>query len=64
MSPFEHCARAMTSTEYESFIKGKLVFVDEIEEYDIEEPLHKYKGWCRNFKGFIQYRHIIETQQE
>ena len=22
------------------------------------------KGWCRNFKGFIPYRHIIETQNK
>ena len=61
MSPFEHCARAMTDYEYESFIKGKLVFIDEIEDYCIEEPLYKYKGWCNNYCGFIQYRYMIDN---
>lgn len=51
MSPFEHCARAMTVEEWESWIRGRI-------------PNDKYPdsicGWCRNFKGFIQYRAIVE----
>ena len=60
LSPFEHCARAMTNEEYESHISGEIVFIDEIEDYTIEEPLHKYKGWCRNFRGWISYRSLID----
>lgn len=61
-SPFEHCAKVMTDDEYESFVKAKLKFIDEIEWYTIEEPLYKEKGWCNNFKGFIQYRYMIENK--
>jgi thymidylate synthase ThyX len=38
MSPFEHCAKAMTEGE-----------------------LYTFNFKCRNFKGFTQYRHIIEN---
>lgn len=61
-SPFEHCARVMTDEEYESFVKAKLTFIDEIEWYTIEEPLFKEKGWCNNFKGFIPYRYLIDKK--
>ena len=44
MSPFEHCARVMTTNEYNSRLH-------------IKRGQH---GWCNNFKGFIQYRHLIE----
>lgn len=57
-SPFEHCARVMTEEEYSQFDKGiprkqgdgtySHFFVD------IEQ------GWCNNFRGFIQYRFLIE----
>jgi len=54
-SPFEHCARAMSSEEYNSFFNG----------FDLHEEVKNFsndiKGWCRNFKGFIQYRHLIES---
>lgn len=66
MSPFEHCAKAMSDSEYQSYIKGKLTELnpdrDFNENIEIEEPLHEEKGWCRNFKGFIQYRHLIENE--
>lgn len=68
MSPFEHCARAMSDSEYQSYIKGELTELnpdrDFNENIEIEEPLHEEKGWCRNFKGFIQYRHLIENDYE
>lgn len=57
-SPSEHCARAMTEDERDSFtvtqprvLDGKIVkhFVDT-----------KY-GVCKNFTGFIQYRWFIEN---
>lgn len=63
-SPFEHCARAMDDTEYESFHKGQFVpSTDEISS-DIGMAIGPNSfGWCRNYKGFIQYRHILETKK-
>lgn len=45
-SPMEHCARAMTEQEYDSYLRSD----GSVDTY----------GWCRNFKGFISYRHLIE----
>lgn len=55
MSPFEHCARAMSDDEYLGFYKG---FSDEnlTEEQDCNNT-----GWCNNFRGFIPYRYLIEN---
>ena len=71
MSPFEHCAKAMTEDEYYQSYKGNDLFSmpqynkkDIIESYLIETSVDKEDesfGWCRNFKGFIQYRHLIEN---
>ena len=65
MSPFEHCARAMSTDEYFEFAKGKLLVKDGYGDGDsLEQDLdNSTEGWCRNFKGFISYRHIIETQK-
>lgn len=62
-SPMEHCARAMNDEEYQSFRKGEheVDLLDNSEnaywhiEADSGEP-----GWCRNYHGFIQYRHLVE----
>lgn len=46
MSAFEHCARAMTTNEYHG-------------------PLHwawGEPGWCKNFRGFIQYRAMFPNE--
>jgi len=52
-SPLEHCARAMDKGEYTfSFYKGALTEANEDKDTS---------GWCRNFKGFIQYRHLVEV---
>lgn len=61
-SPFEHVARAMSNEEYESYYRGRLKFGTELESggLDILEPELKDKGWCRNFKGFIQYRSLVD----
>ena len=68
LSCFEHCARAMSDSEYQSYIKGKLTELNPNrgfnENIEIEEPLHKEKGWCNNFKGFIQYRYLIENNEK
>lgn len=61
MSPFEHCARAMSNEEYYSFVKGK----ENIEYFEEEPDIYTFKdssyGWCNNFKGFIQYRYLVEN---
>jgi hypothetical protein len=60
----------MSDEEYISFVKGKI----DIEEYifDNEDDYPNYAhptgitinnpnvGWCNNFKGFIQYRYLID----
>lgn len=48
-SPMEHCARAMNDKEY--FLDDRGIGMSD-----------KNVGWCRNFKGFIPYRHIIESK--
>lgn len=54
MSPFEHCAKAMSDEEYLSSFKGQ--------RYTTEELYDEGFGWCNNFRGFIQYRYLIEKQ--
>ena len=76
LSCFEHCARVMDTIEYYSNVKGiipteydswglvnheyyplvngngnELEYIDKTDRF----------GWCNNFRGFIQYRHIIEN---
>ena len=52
MSPFEHCAKMMTDEEYRWFHKS--------EAYLKGAGGYQLHGWCRNFRGFIPYRHIVE----
>jgi DNA-directed RNA polymerase subunit N (RpoN/RPB10) len=54
-SPFEHCARVMSLEEYHLYRKGIL-------NMDILNDTGLTAGWCRNFRGFIQYREILETK--
>lgn len=44
-SPLEHVARAMNQDEFTSRLYKS----------------NGESGWCRNFRGFIQYRHLVET---
>lgn len=55
-SPMEHCARAMSDQEFISYFRG------ELPKEDKELTYSGRHGWCRNFKGFIPYRHIIESK--
>jgi len=51
-SCFEHCARVMNEEEYTlHFYKGSLTNKNKDKSNN---------GWCRNFKGFINYRHLVE----
>ena len=52
LSPFEHCARAMDKLEYDNLTST---------EYNVQADMAKVvHGVCANFKGFIQYRKMIE----
>lgn len=55
-SPFEHVARVMTKEEYSKFIRGDI----KLDEWLSDEYRKDILGWCRNFKGYVQERHIIE----
>ena len=55
LSCFEHCSRAMSEEEYESFYKGEGANKG-------HTGLDKNKGWCNNYRSFIQYRYLIENQ--
>lgn len=48
-SPFEHCAKVMYDYDYYLYSRGK-----------DGSATHEH-GWCRNYKGFIQYRDLIEN---
>lgn len=56
-SPFEHCAKAMSDGEYEMWVRGKATHKN-----SRDTPIHnnENKGWCRNFKGFIQLREKLD----
>jgi hypothetical protein len=61
-SPAEHCARAMSNLEYNSYFRGKNDIEPDymaIAEQDIEYQ-RSCSGWCKNFKGFVQLREILE----
>lgn len=54
-SPLEHIARVMTDCEYESYYKGDGANIG-------HTGLQANQGWCNNFKGFVQYRKIMENE--
>lgn len=56
MSPFEHVARAMSSNEYSSFVKGRKLTNNSFHPND--------KGWCYNLRGFINQRYIISENYD
>jgi len=60
MSPFEHCAKAMDDKEYETNVKGLLF--DHSSTMEGYQPEGNSLGWCKNFRGFIQYREQLENK--
>lgn len=50
-SPFEHCAKSMTEEDYVNNVR-----------WDVSTDLDGAKGWCGNFKGFIQYRKTLQNE--
>jgi hypothetical protein len=53
MSPFEHCARAMDDEEYKTYTYHRPSYSEDFEGYFT-------LGLCRNFRGFVQYRELVE----
>jgi len=58
-SPFEHVARVMTNREYDEYLKGRIHDRRTISDLS-RERVKALGGWCRNFKGFIQYRELLD----
>lgn len=60
-SPFEHCSQAMSKIERETFVRGILEShqIGNHTQFFVDE---EGEGWCRNFKGFIQLRAILENE--
>lgn len=67
-SPFEHCAQVMDGDEYFSHVKGTMALDDMSidDEYayvsnGVAKP--NVFGWSRNFKGFKQYREMLDEER-
>lgn len=63
LSPFEHVARCMDDLEYETFVKGLASEYGYDEGGKVMEFSEDSKGWCNNFRGFIQYRWLLENEK-
>lgn len=65
-SPFEHCARVMSNKEYSSYVKGNMELKESVGRVGGTSNIYGVPdaglGWCRNYRGFIQYRHILENR--
>lgn len=57
MSPFEHCNRALTLNEYEVHVRGQ-----QRTDAGVYWAATDIKGWCHNFRGWIQYRALIPNE--
>lgn len=57
-SPFEHCARAMDDYEYHTHYNG----VIEANEGESMGFSIDGRGWCGNFRGFVQYRKMFANE--
>lgn len=58
-SPFEHIAKCMTDVEYTVYINGFIGFNSKEVAPD-NFGKYPYEGWCRNYRGFIQYRSLVD----
>jgi thymidylate synthase ThyX len=54
-SPFEHCAKAMSESEYDCYS----IDVPRYKDANPGYLVNRQNGWCRNFRGFIQYRALL-----
>lgn len=70
MSPFEHCAPAMTKNEFMTYTRTRPGHADPVEEdkgreVEIMSVNGEYvmeRGWLGNFRGFKQYRKMIKGE--
>ena len=59
-SPFEHSARVMDEDEYSNWVRGR-GYYDYGGTFSSGQVFDdSAKGWCKNYKGFIQLRQILE----
>ena len=58
-SPFEHCAQVMDEDDYFNHIKTS----DGIDIQTIDQSSIEQAGWSRNFKGFKQYREMLDEER-
>lgn len=59
MSPTEHIAVAMSDEEYHSFVKGNGTPAEHSSALYFNNEDY---GWCLNYRGFIQYRYLLQNQ--
>lgn len=59
MSPFEHCARAMSEEEYETKVMGDVFIRSNHNGVELNFSDNSL-GWSGNFRGFVQLRKEIE----
>src|ERR1044072_6262926 len=62
MSPFEHCAQAMTEDETHQFIKGHVDTVQKTANWKDYYPTKESLGWCHNLRGWKSYRSMIPNE--
>lgn len=60
MSPFEHCAKAMTQDEYHQWNIQRGIEISREQNIHLLESTQL--GWCGNFRGWIQYRKMINAE--
>lgn len=58
-SPFEHVARAMSVDEFEAYRKSTPIYAEVGHHKVVADYVNDF-GWCRNFRGFIQQRALID----
>ena len=62
MSPFEHCAQAMSKYEYTTHLNGVVEITHLESDYEDLIDCDKISGWSGNFRGFLQYRKLLPNE--
>ena len=60
-SVVSHCAKCMTTEEYETWIKGKVQKDNYIDGYSYEVP-KEAKGYNKQLRGFVSLRQYVEDE--
>ncbi len=63
MSPFEHCARAMSRNEHALNVSGTGIMDSWSMSNEVFYPIEAH-GWSGNFKGFIQLRKTLPNENQ